>query len=46
MRLKIPQILFQDDNFIVINKPAGMIVNKADTAKNEFTVQDWIQKNS
>lgn len=46
MRSKIPQILFQDDNFIVINKPAGMIVNKADTAKNEFTVQDWIQKNS
>ncbi len=39
---KIPQVIFQDDNFVVINKPAGMIVNNADTSRSEYTVQDWV----
>ena len=38
----IPQILFQDDFFIVVNKPAGMIVNYSDSAKKEYTLQDFI----
>lgn len=42
---KIPQVIFQDENFVVINKPSGMIVNNADTARDEYTVQDWILEN-
>src|SRR5947209_8201310 len=40
----IPSIVFEDDFFIAINKPSGMIVNKADTTKNESTVQDWVEE--
>ena len=46
MDRRIPQVIFQDENFVIINKPAGMIVNKADTARDEYTVQDWIKENS
>lgn len=40
-----PQIIFSDANLVVINKPSGMIVNKADTNRDLFTVQDWILQN-
>lgn len=36
-------ILFQDDDIVVFSKPAGMIVNKADTAKNVETLQDIVE---
>ena len=42
---KTPQVIFQDENFVVINKPSGMIVNNADTSRDEYTVQDWISTN-
>lgn len=29
---------------MVINKPAGMIVNNADTTKDELTLQEWVEK--
>src|SRR3989344_8961848 len=37
------QILLDDTSFIVINKPAGITVNKSDTTKNEMTVQEWVE---
>ena len=40
-----PQIIFEDNSLLVINKPAGMVVNRAETTKNEETVQDWVGKN-
>ena len=40
-----PQVVFQDDLLLVLDKPAGMVVNRAETTKNEETIQDWIQKN-
>ncbi len=40
-----PQIIFSDANLVVINKPSGMIVNKADTNRDLFTIQDWILQN-
>lgn len=39
------KIIFEDDNLLVVDKPAGMIVNKADSAKNFTTLQDWIIEN-
>lgn len=35
------QIIFEDENLIVINKLAGMVVNRAHTHDQE-TVQDWL----
>lgn len=36
-----PEILFEDDDIIVINKPPGMVVNAAETTSAP-TVQEWI----
>lgn len=33
-------ILFEDQTLIVINKPAGLTVNRSETA--EYTLQDWM----
>ncbi len=36
-----PKVIFEDDFLLVIDKPAGMVVNRAKTVKEE-TVQDWV----
>ncbi len=33
-------ILYEDQSLIVINKPAGIVVNRAESVK-ELTIQDW-----
>lgn len=38
-----PEILFEDQNIIVISKPAGMVVNRADTTRAYKTVQEWAE---
>ena len=37
-----PQIVFEDDELLVVNKPAGMTVNNSDTTGYQSTLQDWI----
>jgi 23S rRNA pseudouridine1911/1915/1917 synthase len=37
------QIIYEDSDMVAINKPAGVIVNRADTVKVE-TIQDWAEK--
>src|SRR5260221_11720913 len=37
-------LIFEDDSLLVINKPAGITVNRAETTKNETTIQDWAEK--
>ncbi len=39
-----PSILYQDQDLLVLNKPAGITVNNSDTTKGQTTVQDWIEK--
>lgn len=39
-----PKIIFEDEELLVIDKPAGVTVNRADTTKGERTVQDWVEK--
>lgn len=39
-----PQILFEDNDILVINKPSGMTVNNADTNREEMTVQKWVEE--
>lgn len=36
-------IIHEDEAILVINKPAAITVNRADTTKNELTVQDQIE---
>ena len=39
-----PKVIFEDSEILVLDKPAGMIVNKSDTTKGEITVQDWVEE--
>lgn len=36
-------IIFEDEALLVLNKPAGIVVNRSESAK-EITVQDWIRQ--
>lgn len=38
----LPKIVYQDDDLLVIEKPAGIIVNRSETVKEE-TIQDWVE---
>lgn len=38
------RIIFEDDDILVLDKPSGITVNRADTTKNEFTVQDFLDE--
>ena len=38
-----PKLLFEDEDIIVIDKPAGMVVNRADTTRAYKTVQEWAE---
>ena len=37
-------IIFEDDALLVANKPAGVTVNRSETTKDVFTVQDWAEE--
>lgn len=38
------QIVYQDGDLLIIDKPAGITVNRAETTKGEMTVQDWAEE--
>jgi len=38
------KVVFEDKDLVVLDKPAGMIVNKSDTTKGEKTVQEWVEE--
>lgn len=40
-----PKIIFEDASFLVLDKPAGWIVNRAETTKGQETIQDWLEAN-
>ncbi|MCX6816472.1 MAG: RluA family pseudouridine synthase [Candidatus Beckwithbacteria bacterium] len=42
--MREPQIVYEDDDLIVLDKLAGMVVNKAKTTKDKMTVEDWLEK--
>jgi 23S rRNA pseudouridine1911/1915/1917 synthase len=37
------EVIFEDQDILVINKPAGLVVNQADSVK-ESSLQDWLEK--
>lgn len=40
--MNIP-IIFEDESFIIVDKPAGITVNKSETTVNQITVQEWAE---
>jgi 23S rRNA pseudouridine1911/1915/1917 synthase len=38
------KVIFEDEVLLVLDKPAGMIVNRSDTTKGETTLQDFVEK--
>lgn len=38
-----PDVLFEDEVLLAIAKPAGMVVNRADTVEKGKTLQDWVE---
>lgn len=37
-------IIFEDDDILVIDKPSGLVVNRADTTAHFDTLEDWLAK--
>lgn len=37
------QIIYEDSDLLIIDKPAGIVVNKSDTTINQTTVQEWTE---
>ncbi len=42
--MKDIHVLYEDGSILVLDKPAGLVVNKADTTKGEPTVQEWVEE--
>lgn len=40
--MKLP-VIFEDNDILVVNKPAGVIVNRSDTTRHEITLQDMVE---
>ncbi len=38
-----PKIIYEDQDFLLIDKPSGMVVNSAETTKGVITVQEWVE---
>lgn len=41
----IPTISYEDDHIAILDKPAGLIVNRADTTTDKPTLQSWVEQN-
>jgi 23S rRNA pseudouridine1911/1915/1917 synthase len=39
-----PKIIFEDESLFVLEKPAGWIVNEAETTKGQKVIQEWLNK--
>ncbi|MEK7571315.1 MAG: RluA family pseudouridine synthase [Patescibacteria group bacterium] len=37
-------VLYEDTDILVVDKPAGITVNRAETTKHETTIQDWAEE--
>jgi len=44
-KTQIPQIVYEDKNFLVINKPSGLITHQKNLDDKQPSVVDWIVKN-
>ncbi|OGM21083.1 hypothetical protein A2714_02010 [Candidatus Woesebacteria bacterium RIFCSPHIGHO2_01_FULL_38_9] len=40
-----PKIIFEDDSILILDKPAGWIVNESETVGKNPVIQSWIKEN-
>lgn len=40
-----PKIVYEDDSFFVVDKPAGWITNEAETTTTQPVIQKWMREN-
>lgn len=40
-----PKIIYEDESFFVVDKPAGWITDSANTTKNQPVIQEWVAEN-
>lgn len=45
MSLMQPRIVHEDDEIIVVDKPAGWVVNESSTTKRKEVIQRWLESN-
>ena len=38
-----PKVIYEDEQLLVLNKPAGWIVNEAKTTQGQKVIQQWLQ---
>lgn len=38
------KVIYEDEVLLVVDKPAGMVVNRAETTRKMVTLQDWLAK--
>lgn len=43
--MKLPEIIFQNKDLAVLSKPAGIVVNEAESVKDEVTVMSFVRQN-
>ena len=43
--MKTPLIVYEDEFILILDKPAGWVVNEADTTKDNPVVQTWLKEN-
>jgi len=43
--MRAPKIIFEDEDVLIINKPSGLVVNRAETVRGK-TLQDWVEENT
>lgn len=39
-----PKVIFEDEAFLVVDKPSGFITNDAESTTNQPTIQSWLKK--
>lgn len=40
----LPKVIYENKDLLVLDKPWGMVVNKADTTEGSLTLQAWVEK--
>ncbi len=43
--MKLPEIIFQNKDLTVLSKPAGIVVNEAESVKDDVTVMSFVREN-
>lgn len=43
-KITLPKVIFEDEVILIIDKPAGLVINRSDTTQKVATLQEWLEK--